>query len=205
LLIALAGALFLGACTGGSSTSKKSSAQATNSSSASGSASASKAPSATETNGQGSKTVAPPSGGNVSQTVPDVTVSTASAVPLTASSQLATGVVVTLSSIKAITVAAEGPGEVAGPALAVTVHVVNGTDKPVDLSSTFVTLLNASGNVGSPTPASPAAPFSGIVQPKAAADGVYVFNIATTERNPVNVYVTYSAGAPTAHFVGNAS
>lgn len=135
---------------------------------------------------------------------PTATPSTASPVGLTAPARLS-GVVVSLVKIEAINAGVSGPGEVAGPSLAVTVHVVNNSAVPIDLSSAVVTLLDAQGQVGTPTPASPAAPFGGSVAPGSSADGVYVFNIAKTERNPVNIYVSYSADASTAHFVGNAS
>jgi hypothetical protein len=146
-----------------------------------------------------------PGGGNATELVtPTSTPATASPVALQAPVNLS-AVVVSLVKIQAITVGVSGPGEVAGPALAVTVQVANNSSKAVDLSSAVVTLLDSQGQVGTPTPASPAAPFAGSVEPGKTASGVYVFNIAKTERNPINVYVTYSAGASTAHFVGNAS
>ncbi len=114
-------------------------------------------------------------------------------------------VVVSLVTIQSLTVSANGPGEVAGPALAVTVKISNNSSAAVDVSHAVVTLLDSQGQVGTPTPESPAAPFTGSVQPGASASGVYVFDIAQTQRNPINVYVTYTAGAATAHFVGNAS
>jgi hypothetical protein len=146
-----------------------------------------------------------PSGGNVSQLVtPTATPTTAAPVALQAPAKL-NSVVVSLVTIQAITVGVSGPGEVAGPALAVTVNISNNSSAAVDVSSAVVTLLDSQGQVGTPTPASPASPFTGSVQPGASANGVYVFGIAKTQRNPINVYVSYTAGAATAHFFGNAS
>jgi hypothetical protein len=188
----------LAACTGSSSHPAAKSSHSNSTSSSAGSSSASSV--------DVTRVVPAPSGGNISQTVsPSATESTAAAVPLTAPAHLEGGVVITLARIQAINVGAEGPGEVAGAALAVTVHVDNESSQSVDMSSAVVTLLDANGNVGNPTPASPAAPFTGAIQPKASADGVYVFNIATNNRNPINVFVSYSGGALNAHFVGNAS
>ena len=146
-----------------------------------------------------------PSGGDVSQLVtPTAIPSTAPPVALQAPANV-NSVVVSLVTIQAFIVGVSGPGEVAGPALAVTVKISNNSSKSVDVSSAVVTLLDAEGQVGTPTPASPAAPFTGSLQPGASASGVYVFGIAKTQRNPINVYVSYTAGAATAHFVGNAS
>jgi hypothetical protein len=146
-----------------------------------------------------------PSGGNVTQLVtPGPTQPTLPPVPLQAPVN-ANSVVVSLVTIQALTVAANGPGEVAGPALAVTVKVSNNSSKAVDVSSAVVTLLDAKGQEGTPTPESPAAPFTGSLQPGASANGVYVFNIAQTQRNPITVTVSYNAGAATAQFTGNAS
>ena len=146
-----------------------------------------------------------PSGGNVSQLVtPTAIPTTAPPVALQAPANV-NSVVVSLVTIQSLTVGVSGPGEVAGPALAVTVKISNNSSKPVDVSSAVVTLLDAQGQVGTPTPASPAAPFTGSIQPGASASGVYVFGVAKTQRNPIDVYVSYTAGAATAHFVGNAS
>ena len=68
-----------------------------------------------------------------------------------------------------------------------------------------VDLIGSDGNVGNPTPEPPAKPFAGKVAPGAAASGVYVFQMSTKVRNPINVYVDYTAGAPTAHFRGDAA
>jgi hypothetical protein len=146
-----------------------------------------------------------PSGGDVSQLVtPTAIPTTAAPVALQAPAKV-NSVVVSLVTIKAITVGVSGPGEVAGPALAVTVNISNNSNAAVDVSSAVVTLLDAQGQEGTPTPASPAAPFTGSLQPGASANGVYVFNIAKTQRNPINVLVSYTAGAATAQFFGNAS
>jgi len=146
-----------------------------------------------------------PSGGDVSQLVTPIAIpTTAPPVALQAPANV-NSVVISLVTIQAFTVGVSGPGEVAGPALAVTVKISNNSSEAVDVSSSVVALLDAQGQVGTPTPASPAAPFTGSIEPGASASGVYVFGIAKTQRNPINVYVSYTAGAATAHFVGNAS
>ena len=144
-----------------------------------------------------------PSGGDVSQLVtPTAIPTTAAPVALQAPANV-NSVVISLVTIKAITVGASTPGEVAGPALAVTVKISNNSSEAVDVDSAYVTLLDSQGQEGQPTPEPPAAPFKGSLQPGASASGVYVFNIAKTQRNPITVSVT--AGAATAQFVGNAS
>ena len=140
--------------------------------------------------------------GNINQTVAPVSAPTRPPVKLTKPATPAAATKVSLTSIRAIHVGAVGPGEVAGPALAVTVRVANRTSRPLRLDSASVTLVDAAGQVGTPTPAPPASPLKGAVKPGATAQGVYVFNVPRSTRNMVNIFVSYSAGKPVAHFRG---
>jgi len=112
---------------------------------------------------------------------------------------------VSLVHVKALKVTAVGPGEIAGSALAVTVRVDNRSSAAIDADSAVVTLIDSAGNVGTPTTATPASPFVGSIPPGSRRDAVYVFTVAVSVRNPINVVVSYSADAPAAHFAGNAA
>ncbi|MGY1727479.1 hypothetical protein ACI79J_10960 [Geodermatophilus sp. SYSU D01062] len=115
------------------------------------------------------------------------------------------GVTATVEGLEAVEGSAEGPGQVAGPAVRVTVRIVNGTDAPVSLDAVAVDMTHGPDA----TPASPlddvsAAPFSGTVEPGGSAAGVYVFTVPEDDRDAVTVAVGYQAGAPYLVFAGSA-
>lgn len=112
-------------------------------------------------------------------------------------------VTVSLGGIEAIQGTGNGPGEIAGPALRVTVHLDNGSSDPIDLLGVSVTMAHGSDA----TPASPLGDpsvvrFTGTLQPGASAEGVYVFRVPVEARNAVTVSVGYQPGAPYAVFTG---
>jgi hypothetical protein len=128
------------------------------------------------------------------------------AVALDAAAEAGDGVSASLVSLDAIEGTATGPGNIAGPALRITVRIANGTDEPVSLGGVVVDLASGRDLV----PASPlgdpsAAPFAGTVAPGEHADGVYVFTIPEEDRGSVTVSVGYQAGAPLLVFTGSAS
>ena len=84
------------------------------------------------------------------------------AVALDETAEAGDGVTASITSVEAIDGTATGPGNIAGPALRVTVRVDNGTDEPVPLGGVSVDLASGEDLV----PASPlgdpsAAPFTG--------------------------------------------
>ena len=128
------------------------------------------------------------------------------AVALDEAAEVGDGVSASLVSLDAIQGTATGPGNIAGPALRITVRIENGTDGPVSLDGVVVDLASGPDLV----PASPlgdpsAAPFAGTVAPGGHADGVYVFTIPEEDRGSVTVSVGYQAGAPLMVFTGSAS
>ena len=125
------------------------------------------------------------------------------AVALDAPAPVGNGVVATLPLIESIQASATGPGNIAGPALRVTVQVTNGTDQPVSLGGVATNLYLGPDR----TPASPVddpsqAPFTGTVAPGASATAVYVFSVPADDRSAVTVEVGYQAGAPLLQFTG---
>ena len=148
--------------------------------------------------------VTPSQSGNVDQTVPSKTVSSRPPVSLDKSAQPTTDVVVSLPSIKAIEAKGQGPGEVSGPAVAVTVKVTNNKKSALDLSQTVVNLTAANGDPGSMMTGSPAAPLPATLPPGKSATGVYVFAVPKSQRDPVKIEVSIDADTPVAVFRGNA-
>jgi hypothetical protein len=124
-------------------------------------------------------------------------------VPLDAQAAVGNGIVAAIPRIDAIQGTAVGRGSIAGPALRVTIRIVNGTGAPVSLDGVAVNMSYGPDDV----PASPLAdssqrPFAGTVPPGDTANGVYVFQVPADERSPVTVEVGYQAGAPLLLFTG---
>ena len=116
---------------------------------------------------------------------------------------LDTGVRVSVVAITGITVRAETPGEVAGPAIAATIRFENESGEPLDLSGAMVSLVDAAGNVAVPTTSSPAAPAIGTFDDGEAAEGTYVFRAPEDTRHEITLTVDYTAGAPVVVFHGS--
>jgi hypothetical protein len=116
---------------------------------------------------------------------------------------LDTGVRVSVTEITGISVEAETPGEVAGPAVAATIRFENESGHPLDLGGTMVTLVDAAGNVAAPTTSEPAAPTSGTLDDGGTAEGTYVFRMPEDTRNTITLTVDYAAGAPVVVFHGS--
>ncbi|MGY1771718.1 hypothetical protein [Blastococcus sp. SYSU D00813] len=127
-------------------------------------------------------------------------------VPLDAPAAVGNGIVATVTSVEAIDGTAVGPGNIAGPALRITVRIENGTAEAVSLDGVAVNLYSGPER----TPASPLddpsrVPFTGMVEPGAAGEGVYVFSVPADARDLVTVEVGYQAGAPLLLFTGPAA
>jgi len=118
---------------------------------------------------------------------------------------LDTGVRVSVTEISGLTVEAETPGEVAGPAVAATIRFENESGHPLDLGGAMVTLVDAAGNVAAPTTSEPAAPTSGTLDDGGTAEGTYVFRMPEGTRDAVTLTVDYAAGAPVVVFHGSAT
>lgn len=143
-------------------------------------------------------------GGDINQTVAAVPVTTASPVELAAAADFGTGVNAEVVSIDRITTTAQGPGEIAGPGLAVHIKLTNNSSAAVSLANVAVNLTDGAQTPALPITSSPAAPLTGSVDPGATAEGVYVFTLPTDYSDPASITVSYSAQAPTLVFTGDA-
>jgi hypothetical protein len=185
LAIALSGS-------GGSGSSDAAASSSSTSSAAATSASAGAVP------GAGTSSAAPSGPADPNQPPPSLP-----AVGLDATAAAGDGVTARLAAIDAIEGKAGGPGQVAGPALRVTVRIKNASSADVSLDGVAVNLSYGADN----TPGSPAedpsnAPFSGTLPAGDEAEGVYVFSVPKDSRDMVTVEVGYQPGAPLMVFSG---
>jgi hypothetical protein len=157
-------------------------------------ASAPTSPSGSGTAGQGS----------ITQTVPGRTIATKAAVPLSSPADFGNRVTAKISEVKPINATAQGPGEIAGPAVAVSITLDNGSSKSINLTNVVMNLQDKAGTPSVPMSASPAKPFSGNLAAGAKATAVYVFALPKNHVNPVTVSFSYTTEAPVVLFVGQA-
>lgn len=113
------------------------------------------------------------------------------------------GLAVVLSAVRPMNASARGPGNVAGPALAVTVRVTNGTGAPLPLAEVEVALgYTAEEVAASPVDDDAASPLRGTLADGDSAEGTYVFSVPAEQREVVTVTVGLLAGAPLLVFTG---
>lgn len=151
---------------------------------------------------QPTEPVPPPSSGLVSQTVAPVDLPDPLETDLIAEARPIEDLTVKLLSVEAIEATAEAPGQVAGPAVAITLTMSNSGSRPVDAAGVEVNLEDANGNPGAGMIDAPAAWFEGEIDPGGEIAGVYVFSVAETARDPIQVSVTVRPGAPAVVFSG---
>lgn len=124
------------------------------------------------------------------------------AVDLDQASDAGDDVRVEITHIDRLTAQAKGPGEVSGPALALTVRVENRSDAPLDLGNVVVTLTGADAAPGETISTEPADPLRAQLPPGRTASGVYVFTIGTDNRDPITVAVTLVGGGTVLLYTG---
>lgn len=114
--------------------------------------------------------------------------------------ELGGGVTARIDEVDDISVKAETPGEIAGPAVAVHITIDNDGSAPIDISSAMVSLVGDGEVLGQPTTSQPYAPFSGTLAAGDSATGVYVFLLPEDARSAISVSVQYLASAKIALF-----
>jgi hypothetical protein len=118
----------------------------------------------------------------------------------------ANGVFARLVAVDAVDAAAHAPGEIAGPALAVTVELTNDGAEPVSLDSVAVNVAaGPDGAPAAPIADGATAPLAGALAPGDSARATYVFTVPVELRDVVVVTVSYGQGAATAVFSGPAA
>ncbi len=106
--------------------------------------------------------------------------------------ELGGSVTTTVTSWEEVTATADVPGDIAGPAIAVTVQLRNGSATPIDASSLVVGAM-AGDTTAPPNSGPPSAPMTQMLEPGAEASGVYVFRTPNgTEDVVVDIQTGFS-------------
>jgi hypothetical protein len=144
--------------------------------------------------------------GSIHETVevdPDVAAAAvADPVPIDATADFGNGVTARLAGVEGVEAEAHLPGEFSGPAVALTIEVVNGSDDTISLA-TVTADLTFDGRSAYPVVDPERSPFSGELAPGDTAAGSYVFTLDPAERDDVALRLAYSTEAPTVIFAGS--
>lgn len=136
--------------------------------------------------------------------VPTQETSTTSA-PLDDKVGLASGVEVRVAEIESVRGEAQGPGEIAGPAVRVTVMVRNKSDKDISMDMALVNVYYGAEKTPASTLSGPGAvPLPANLAAGKSARGAYVFSVPDNQRDHLTVEFSYSTKAPTVIFSGKA-
>ena len=114
-----------------------------------------------------------------------------------------TGLTGRVVSIRRTEAKAQLPGETSGPALVVTVELLNSSRRTADLTAVVVNVLDSDKAPATQLAAAPTKPLPGQVAGRERARGVYVFRVPEDKRRPVTVTVSID-DAPVLVFTGNA-
>lgn len=112
-------------------------------------------------------------------------------------------VTVSIARIEEIEGQATGPGDVAGPALRVTIRIDNETGADVPLDGVAVNgYYGADRTPAPPLNDSSHVPFAGVLPSGETTEGVYVLRVPPDQRGQVTLEIGYRPGAPLVLFTG---
>jgi hypothetical protein len=146
----------------------------------------------------------PPSPGSL-EVVPVEQAASNPAIPLTATADFGTGMELRIVRVESVQGVARAMGEIAGPALRLTLRMSNGSDSAVSLDSAVVNVSSGAGHTPASTLSGPGSKaFHGEVAPDDSMTGAYVFGVPEGARDRLQVTVSYSSEAPVVVFTGAA-
>lgn len=130
-------------------------------------------------------------------------VSTKPPVELDEAADFGTGLSVRLAGIESVQGVARAPGEIAGPALEVTVEAANDSPEAVSLDGVVVFLSYGEDRVPASDFRDGSAPLGGSLAAQSSATGTYVFAVPEEQRDDVRIEMSYTGEAPTVAFTGS--
>lgn len=130
-------------------------------------------------------------------------VKTKDPVPLDDEGDFGTGLKIELTRIQSVKGEAKVPGEIAGPALKVTLRATNDSKKGISLDAVVVALSYGDDRSPAGQLSDGGKPLRGKLGGGDEKTGVYVYNVPTDQRDDVRVEVSYTGEAPTVAFEGS--
>ena len=128
---------------------------------------------------------------------------TSSPVPIDKKAKIRPELSAEVSRLQSVNGTAQGPGEVAGPALRARISLTNGSKKPLNLSNTVVNLYYGADERPASALSGPGAkPLPTRVQAGRTVDGVFVFAVPKNARGDILITVDYSVKTPVVAFRG---
>ena len=119
--------------------------------------------------------------------------------------ETAPGVTASVQKVEAVAGEARGPGEIAGPALRVTISVQNGSKAPIRTELGLINLFYGKDRAPAGTLSGPGVTaFPEQIAAGGSGTGTAVFNVPISERGRVDVEFSYSTNAPVVIFSGAA-
>ncbi|MCC6497595.1 MAG: hypothetical protein IT193_15185 [Propionibacteriaceae bacterium] len=113
------------------------------------------------------------------------------------------GVTASIERIEAVSGEARGPGEIAGPALRVTIKLTNGSDKAVRTELGLINVYYGKDRTPAGTLSGPGVtPFPAEIPAGGSGSGTSVFNVPTGQRGQIEVEFSYSTDVPVVLFSG---
>jgi len=127
-------------------------------------------------------------------------------VPLDETAEFGDEVSAELVELAPVEVEGEVPGEISGPAIRVTVRLINGTSQPLSLDAVTVFLYTGAGLTPAPQIGDEeGVVFRGSLAPGGSAEGAYTFSVAEDQRDDVSVTVSHSPTSTVVVFNGAVS
>ncbi|MEV7631668.1 hypothetical protein AB0N64_04565 [Microbacterium sp. NPDC089318] len=124
---------------------------------------------------------------------------------LDATASPAKGVTVEVTGIRAFTSSSEQPGELAGPALEVTLRVSNDSGSALDLAGSSVNLTYGTDDVPAPPLGDPISTgLPGTIPAGESGEGEYSFSVPVDDRDRISVVLDLLSDAPQVVFTGAA-
>lgn len=126
-------------------------------------------------------------------------------IPIEEEAALAADVTARVAELEAVEGTAIGPGQIAGPALRVTLELTNGTAETIPLNAALVQLYYGEDAVpGDPLSGPGVNEFSGTLAPGKSATGVYVIAVPEDQRDVVQITFGYEPAGTVVAFEGPA-
>ena len=113
------------------------------------------------------------------------------------------GVTASVKSVEAVKGEARGPGEIAGPALRITISLKNASDKPIRTELGLINVYYGKARTPAGTLSGPGVvPFPVDIAAGDCGTGTSVFSVPSAARSDIEVEFSYSTDAPVVIFRG---